>query len=110
MSFGECIRALREDNDETQKEIADLIFVSNKVISDYERGIHFPRDEKAIVTLAKHFNVSTDYLFGLTNIPNYNSISSILSEISTLSPKSIEQLNDYIQYLKFKDAKNAPRE
>ena len=52
MSFGERIRALREDNDETQQEIADLIFVSNKVISDYERGIHFPRDEKAIVILA----------------------------------------------------------
>ena len=107
MSFGKRIRALREDNDETQKEIADLIYVSNKVISDYERGIHFPRDEKAIVILAKHFNVSTDYLLGLTDIPSYNSISSIFAEIGSLSQNSLEQLIDYIQYLKFKE-KNAP--
>ena len=108
MSFGERIKALREDSDETQKEIADLIFVSNKVISDYERGIHFPRDEKAIVALAKHFNVSTDYLFGLTDIPNYSSLSAVFSEIGSLSPQSLTQLIDYIQYLTYKD-KNAPQ-
>ena len=43
MTFGERLKELREDNDEKQKDIADLLFVSNKVISDYERGIHFPR-------------------------------------------------------------------
>lgn len=68
MTFGERLRELREDNDEKQKDIADLLFVSNKVISDYERGIHFPRDERVIIALANHFGVSIDYLFGITNI------------------------------------------
>ena len=63
MTFGERLKELREDNDEKQKDIADLLFVSNKVISDYERGIHFPRDERIITTLANHFGVSIDYLF-----------------------------------------------
>ena len=30
MTFGERLRELREDNDEKQKDIADLLFVSGK--------------------------------------------------------------------------------
>ncbi len=41
MTLGKRLRELREDNDEKQKDFADLLFVSGKVISDYERGIHF---------------------------------------------------------------------
>ena len=108
MGFAERLKALREDNDEKQKNIAELLNVSNSMISFFESGIHFPRDEKAIVTLAKHFNVSTDYLFGITDIPNYSSLSAVFSEIGSLSPQSLTQLIDYIQYLKYKD-KNAPQ-
>ncbi len=108
MSFGERLKALREDNDEKQKDIAKLLNVSNSMVSFYESEIHFPRDEQYILKIAKHFNVSTDYLFGLTNIPNRKNITTIYNDIEKLSPQAIEQLIDYIQYLKYKD-KNAPQ-
>lgn len=87
MTFGERLKELREDNDEKQKDIADLLFVSNKVISDYERGIHFPRDERIITTLANHFGVSIDYLFGITNIKNHTYSNDFLIVFHSLTDR-----------------------
>lgn len=108
MGFAERLRSLREDNDEKQKDIAKLLNISNSMISFYESGIHFPRDEHYLIKLAEHFNVSMDYLFGLTDIPNIQKINSLYDTIKNLSPNSLKQLIDYIQYLKYKD-KNAPQ-
>ena len=73
------------------------------MISFYESGVHFPRDEKLLLKLAEHFNVSMDYLMGVTDIPNYQSIASLFNDISGLSSESIEDLSDYVEYLKFKE-------
>jgi len=62
----ERIRNLRIDNNLTQKEIADLLGVKQNTYSQYEIGkISYPID--ALPILAKFYNVSTDYLLGLTN-------------------------------------------
>lgn len=106
MGFAERLKSLREDNDEKQKDIATLLNVSSSMISFYESGIHFPRDEKLLLKLAKHFNVSMDYLMGMTDIPNYHSITKIFSDIGKFSPETLEQLSDYVDYLKFKEKKN----
>ena len=68
MNFGERLKSLREDNDEKQKDIAKLLFVSANMISAYELGKHFPKNEKSLITLAEHFNVSLDYLLGYSNV------------------------------------------
>ena len=60
------IRDLREDNDLTQKQIADYLNCSQVSYSYYEigrRGI--PSD--VLIKLAKFYNTSIDYLLGLTN-------------------------------------------
>ena len=101
MGFAERMRALREDNDEKQHDIAKLLNVSDSMISFYENGVHFPRDEKLLLKIAEHFDVSMDYLMGLTDIPNRKSITKIFNDIEKLSPKSIERLTDYIEFLKF---------
>ncbi len=105
MRFGERLRNLREDKDETQKEIAELIFVSHKMISDYERGIHFPRDEKVIITLAKHFDVSLDYLFGITDIKSGAEENELLKKYNKLSPSQRDEVMDFICYLLEKNKK-----
>lgn len=99
MTFGERLRELREDNDEKQKDIADLLFVSGKVISDYERGIHFPRDEKIITTIAAHFGVSVDYLFGITNIKNQLSCNDVLAVFHSLTPAQKDEAMDFMIFL-----------
>ncbi len=103
MTFGERLKELREDSDEKQKDIADLLFVSNKVISDYERGIHFPRDERVIITLANHFGISIDYLFGITNIKNHTCGNDFLTAFNSLT---LTQKNEVMDFMQFLAAKN----
>lgn len=67
LNYTERIRALREDNDFIQTQIADLLGVVQKTYSDYEVGkTRLPID--SIIILAKFYNVSMDYICGVTDI------------------------------------------
>ena len=69
MKYAERIRALREDGDFTQSQIASLLNVGQKTYSDYELGkTRIPVE--SIIVLARHYNVSMDYICGTTNIKN----------------------------------------
>ena len=60
------IRDLREDNDMTQKTLSEILGITIQQYSLYERGdreIPFHH----VITLAKYYNVSIDYIAGLTN-------------------------------------------
>ena len=60
------IRDLREDNDLTQRQIADFLLCDQSLYSKYERGEReIPL--KIIVRLAEYYNVSVDYILGLTS-------------------------------------------
>ncbi|MGN1116827.1 MAG: helix-turn-helix domain-containing protein [Candidatus Ornithomonoglobus sp.] len=103
MSFGERLRSLREDNDEKQKDIAKFLFVSANMISSYELGKHFPKDENALIALAKHFNVSLDYLLGYSAIMRNDipkEYETILAECNGLLPDNVKSVVDYIRFLK----------
>lgn len=105
MGFAERLKALREDNDEKQSDIARLLNVSGSMVSFYENGVHFPRDEKMLLKIAEHYNVSMDYLFGLTDIPNYKTLTSVINDISTLPSDAVEKVADYVEYVKFCERK-----
>lgn len=67
MKYTERIRALREDKDLTQKEVATLLNVGQKTYSDYElEKTRIPLD--SVLILAKVYNVSLDYICGATDI------------------------------------------
>ena len=60
------IKDLREDNDLFQKDIAKLLGISQQYYSEYENGKRtIPISH--LITLAKYYNVSIDYLVGLSN-------------------------------------------
>lgn len=60
------IKDLREDNDITQKELAEYLHVKQNTYSQYENGQRqLPID--ALIALAKFYNTSTDYILGLTS-------------------------------------------
>ena len=68
MYFYQRLRDLREDHDLSQGKIAELLQVSQQHYSMYETGKReLPMHH--FVTLAKFYNVSIDYLAGLTNTP-----------------------------------------
>ncbi|MBQ3000360.1 MAG: helix-turn-helix transcriptional regulator [Oscillospiraceae bacterium] len=66
MTYIERIRMLREDNDKTQTQIAELLRVGQKTYSDYELGkTRIPVD--SLIVLAKLYNVSMDYICGVSD-------------------------------------------
>ncbi len=63
-SYLKRIRDLREDNDKTQKEIADILGTSQTMYARYERGANeLPIHH--LITLCNYYKVSSDYILGL---------------------------------------------
>ena len=60
------LRDLREDNDISQTECAKIGYISKNSYIRYENGERTPPLD-VIVTYAKYYNVSIDYIAGLTN-------------------------------------------
>ena len=66
MHYYQRLRDLREDADLKQKTVAEALAITVQQYSLYERGdreIPFHH----VITLAKFYNVSIDYIAGLTN-------------------------------------------
>ena len=68
MNHYQRLKDIREDHDVDQKEIAELLKTTQQQISKYETGKQMMGIDKYIV-LAKHFNISLDYLTGLIDTP-----------------------------------------
>ncbi len=64
--FPKRLRKLREDNHLKQSDIAKVVGVNNATYSKYESGMVEP-PLFSILTLAKFFGVTTDYLLGLSD-------------------------------------------
>lgn len=60
------LKEIRQDKDLYQKDIARILNTSQKQYSLYETGIRLIPIDK-LVTLAKYYNTSIDYLLGLTD-------------------------------------------
>ena len=59
------IKNLRQDSDKTQQQIANLLGTSQTMYSRYERGVN-EIPPRYLLELAKFYNVSLDYLYGVT--------------------------------------------
>ncbi len=60
------IRDLREDSDKTQQQIADYLGTSQTMYARYERGAN-ELPIRHLISLCKYYNVSADYILGLSN-------------------------------------------
>lgn len=59
---------MRIDKGLTQKDVADVINVKQNTYCQYEIGVlNYPLD--VVIKLAEYYNVSVDYLVGLTDQP-----------------------------------------
>ena len=66
MLIGKRIKDLREDHDKFQKDIAQLLGISQQYYSEYEKGNRtIPINH--LITLAKYYNTSIDYIVGLSD-------------------------------------------
>lgn len=61
------LKDLREDNDLSQKNIADILNIPTRTYSSYENEERsLPID--ILIKLARFYNTSSDFIIGLTNI------------------------------------------
>ena len=67
--LNENLRSLRSERKLRQIDLANTLGVSRTTYTQYETGKSEP-DLSTLVKLAEFFNVSVDYLLGLTNIRN----------------------------------------
>lgn len=80
LEIGLKIKELRKQTNMTQEELAQLLNVSNKIISRWENEITYP-DITMIPIIANLFSVSTDYLLGMDNQKNEKEIEEVLKKV-----------------------------
>ncbi len=68
MNAYQRLKDIREDNDLKQEDIARLLSTTRQQVSKWENGIQMMGIDKYII-LAKYYDLSLDYLVGLTDIP-----------------------------------------
>lgn len=61
------IRELREDKDLTQKQVGQILNMSQTGYNQYEIGRN-DIPTSVLINLSKFYNVSVDYILGLTDI------------------------------------------
>ena len=68
MYYYKRLRDMREDSDKNQKQIAELLGMKQQQYARYENGtIEIPLHH--MMTLARYYNVSLDYLAGMIDTP-----------------------------------------
>lgn len=105
----EIIRNLRENHEYKQETIAKYLGVVQRTYSNYEKG-HTSLPLDYLVKLTKFYNVSADFLLGLTTFQKPSSemekiyaqgktLGEIASALVTLSADKRKMLLDFLGYL-----------
>ncbi len=68
MAYYQRIRDLREDHDLTQNQVVEILQMHKTTYTNYEQGKREPPFE-FMIRLALFYDVTIDYLAGLTNVP-----------------------------------------
>lgn len=69
LNYTDRMKGLRQDKDLTQKQIANKLGVAQNSYSQYESGIRSIPIE-LLIELCKMYDVSADYMLGISNIKN----------------------------------------
>lgn len=66
VKFPQRLKELRTDLELKQAELAEILAVDQRSISNWEKGVREP-DFAMLIKIARFFEVSTDFLVGLTD-------------------------------------------
>lgn len=97
VELGQKLRDLRTSRGLKQREVAKGIGVTTSVISAHENGIRLPSYE-ALIKLTGYFNVSSDYLLGISD--NRSRDSQYLISLDGLSAKKMSLVSQIVDVLK----------
>lgn len=89
--FGEILRNERKAKKMTLRELSKELDISFSALGKYERGDNVP-DITTLIKIANYFDLSVDYILGLSNLKRINGVTMISHEkemfekIKELSP------------------------
>jgi len=66
--FGDRLKQLRTDKNLMQKDLSEYLEITTLAYQRYEYGDREPNFDK-VIKLCNYFNVSADYLLGLSDDP-----------------------------------------
>jgi transcriptional regulator with XRE-family HTH domain len=108
MNFNARLKLLRQKNKLTQGELATILGLKPTAISNYESERNEPSFDK-LISLSKYFDVSCDYLLGITD--SYlpvggevldKEIVDFFDLYQQLSKESSIDIKNYAKYLLYK--------
>lgn len=103
-TLSEKIKMLREEASLTQSQLAEKLDIAVSSISQYESGDRVPSDDIKI-KLASFFDVSLDFLMGLSDIRNPYVFFSLSEYFNSLTEDEIKEVLKFIIFIKkFRDS------
>ena len=90
--IGELLAEVRKDHGHTQQDLADLLHISISTVRSWENE----KSHEALVSICKLYQVSADYLLGLTRVdPMYVQ----RRRLENFSREELEELKDFEEFL-----------
>lgn len=97
-NLSKTITKLRSDSKLTQKQLADILEISNTALCNYEIGVREP-NLKLLVKIANAFNVTTDYLLGISNFDHDLRIITS-NHVPGLNETQVNKIIEYAKFIK----------
>ena len=102
MEFKTRLKQLREEKRYTHSQVAAILGKSEGAIRSWEMGRSTP-DFNVLIELAKHFNVTTDFILGMSEYKSDEEKQNTIRishetalAVSTLPPEIINKINSII--------------
>ena len=91
--FGMTLKQLRKARGLSQRQLAEMVYVTDSMISKYEANVSSPTLE-TVERMALVFNVSMDYLCGMEKTINISTVQ--------LTPEQIQITRDLVELFRNK--------
>jgi transcriptional regulator with XRE-family HTH domain len=106
-TFGKRLRIIRKEKNLTQADLGKLLEVSSSTIGMYEQERRDP-DTDTVIKLADYFNVTTDWLLGISDVRHFYKreidipLNKYLLERYGFKKEDIDKVEEYIELIKLK--------
>lgn len=90
--FAKRLRKLIEDNNITQNQLSGILGKTRQAINNYTLGNTAP-DADTLIKLSEYFNVSVDYLIGVSNVKTIDKDIKFICDYTGLSENAVKKLH-----------------
>lgn len=99
---------LLKERNVSRKELCSAIGVTNSNITGWKNGDYAPSID-VVIQIAHYFNVSTDYLLGVSEkkiAPIVTTEGELQDRLNQLSDVDLDELLNYLDYLDYKHSRS----